>query len=135
MANCCFTEYIVEGPKEELQSLYDKMLQVSKMDQPLIKNDWGVTFLGCLVEILGGNWKEVYCRGYFLNLTNNIAESGIIKFDTDTAWVEMAQTRLFLERKYPQLKFYYVSEESGCNYYDSNDTAGKYWPKLNKKYF
>lgn len=135
MANCCITDYIAEGSKEELHDLLDNMEQLRGMKFPLVVSDWGVTFLGCLIELLGGDYKKVYCRGSFHNLENYIAVDGTIRFSTDTAWVEMAETRTFLETRYPNLKFYYLSEESACDFFDSNDTQGKYWSGLDKKYF
>ena len=135
MANSCFTDYIVDGSKEELLNLYEEMTRISSMEKPLVSNSWGVNFLGCLVTSLGGNIEDIYCRGLFIDLMNEIDSDGIISFTTVTAWVEMAEMRHFLESQYPRLNFFYLSEESGCDYYDCNDIEGKYWKSLDKKYY
>jgi metal-responsive CopG/Arc/MetJ family transcriptional regulator len=50
MANICTTNYVIEGKKEELDALYQKMKELQGQD------------LGQLVEALGKNPDEIMCR-------------------------------------------------------------------------
>ena len=36
MPNICTTNYVIEGKKEELDALYQKMKELQKMEQPLV---------------------------------------------------------------------------------------------------
>jgi hypothetical protein len=49
MANICTTNYVIEGKKDELDELYRIMKELQDMEQPLVKNGLGPTWLGCLV--------------------------------------------------------------------------------------
>ena len=53
MPNICTTNYVIEGKKEELDALYQKMKELQEMEQPLVENNLGPTWLGCLVKALG----------------------------------------------------------------------------------
>ena len=52
MPNICTTNYVIEGKKEELDTLYQKMKELQEMEQPLVENNLGPTWLGCLVKAL-----------------------------------------------------------------------------------
>ena len=50
MPNISTTNYVIEGKKEELDALYQKMKELQEMEQPLVENNLGPTWLGCLVR-------------------------------------------------------------------------------------
>ena len=68
MPNISTTNYVIEGKKEELDALYQKMKELQEMEQPLVENNLGPTWLGCLVKALGKNPEDVLCRGQWIEL-------------------------------------------------------------------
>lgn len=50
MPNICTAFYVIEGEKKELDALYETMTSLQVMEQPLVENDFGTTWLGCLVK-------------------------------------------------------------------------------------
>ena len=80
--------------------------------------------MGCLVNLLGGDWDKVYCRGEIIdyNLTDDH-----VSIECETAWDEMHEFRHFLEQQYPGSKIYYCVEESGNCVYATNDADGEYF--------
>lgn len=129
MPNWCFTYYAVEGPKEQLQKLSDLMNHVASMPRPgLVENDFGSSWLGNLVTALGVDPltnPNLRCRGEYYNVDLN--QSGYMTFDTMTAWCEADGTRRLIEEKFPGVHLYFISEEFGCNYWETNDVDGKYF--------
>ena len=92
--------------------------------KPLVDNSFGKTWLGCLVNKLGGNWQEVYCRGSWSDLDWNGA---ILRFNTETAWRPMNEVFKFIKTIYPSLKIYYQAEEDGMGVFITNDAEGSYF--------
>ena len=92
--------------------------------KPLVDNSFGKTWLGCLVNKLGGNWQEVYCRGSWSDLDWNGA---ILRFNTETAWGPMNEVFKFIKTIYPSLKIYYQAEEDGMGVFITNDTEESYF--------
>ena len=131
MPNWCSTSYVVTGDKNEVRDLYEKMRSLEEREKPLVENDFGVTWLGNLVTLLGRSWKEVYCRGEWSGLIVDI-EDNELRFYTMTAWSELQQLRHFLQEKYPSLTFYFRSEEPGMCIFQTNDAGGIYFPERYK---
>lgn len=52
MPNWCDTQYKIVGKKEEAVDLYNKILQLQEMKEPLEPNGFGLLWLGCLVKKL-----------------------------------------------------------------------------------
>ena len=125
MPNWCYTSYVVTGDQEELDDLYSKMQSLENSPESLVPNDFGPTWLGNLVTLFKGDWKKIKCRGYWTFLDR----SDYIHFETETAWVDMRETFDFIESKYDTIKFYYQSEEPGCEYYVTNDLNGDFFPE------
>ena len=92
--------------------------------KPLVDNSFGKTWLGCLVNKLGGNWQEVYCRGSWRDLDWNGA---ILRFNTETAWGPMNEVFKFIKTIYPSLRIYYQAEEDGMGVFITNDAEGSYF--------
>lgn len=125
MPNWCSTAYAIEGDAEEVKSLYETMKELQERKEPSVENGFGTTWLGCLVDALGGNWKEVYCRGDWDKLQ---FDGEVLKFNTLTAWVPCDATFDFVCHKFPTLRCYYQAEEPGLASYWTNDREGKYFP-------
>lgn len=121
MPNWCNTDYKIFGDKEELDKLYDTVVELSKMKEPRIENGFGILWLGNLVDALGGDWLTIYCRG---QITDWGRDEDCVRLCTETAWAEMGKVRAFLKDKFPSFEIYYISEEPGmCEYY-TNDKDG-----------
>ena len=124
MCNWCYTSYVIDGKRKEVQSLFSKMNNLENRKKPLVDNTFGKTWLGCLVNKLGGNWQEVYCRGAWSDLDWNGA---ILRFNTETAWGPMNEVFKFIKSIYPSLKIYYMAEEDGNGVFITNDAEGHYF--------
>lgn len=59
MPNWCSTDYYVVGSKKEVLDLNKKMERLENRKKSLVKNDFGNTWLGNLVNYLGGDWEKV----------------------------------------------------------------------------
>ena len=83
MPNWCSTAYAIEGDAKEVKSLYDLMNELQKQKKPSVPNGFGTAWLGCLVDALGENWKNVFCRGSWYDLE---FDGRVLTFNTETAW-------------------------------------------------
>lgn len=126
MPNWSTTEYYVVGSKKELSDLNEKMEKLENRKESLVKNGFGNTWLGNLVESLGGNWEKVYCRGQWMCRVYN-KENNTLTFSTETAWCEMNEWRKFIESCYKTIKILFVTEEPGCGIYQTNDFGGVFF--------
>ena len=121
MANNCFTDYIIEGDRKELQSLYKALKRIDTKAELKKTSGFGGRWLGNLVTELGGDWQKVYCRG---TIEWYEMEDDQLKLTTDTAWVPMNEVFDFICEKFPGLSYYYQAEEPGCDLFWTNDSAG-----------
>ena len=114
MANICTTNYVIEGKREELDALYQKMKELQGQD------------LGLLVKALGKNPDEMECRGEWTEL---VREDETLRMTFETAWTPCYEVTLLMKAVYPSLRIYYKAEEPGCEVYLKNDADGKYFPE------
>ena len=114
MANICTTNYVIEGKKEELDALYQKMKELQGQD------------LGLLVKALGKNPDEMECRGEWTEL---VREDETLRMIFETAWSPCYEVTQLMKAVYPSLRIYYKAEEPGCEVYLKNDAEGKYFPE------
>lgn len=123
MPNWCETEYVAIGPREQIIKLFNLMHRLEEMPYPgLVENEFGSSWLGNLVTALCADpFKIGRCRGIWYGLELDL-EQDKLTFWTSTAWCEANDTRNLIERCFPGIKFYYMSEESGCGYWVTNDS-------------
>ena len=114
MPNICTTNYVIEGKKEELDALYQKMKELQGQD------------LGLLVKALGKNPDEMECRGEWTEL---VREDETLRMIFETAWTPCYEVTNLLKAVYPSLRIFYKAEEPGCEVYLKNDAEGKYFPE------
>ena len=114
MANICTTNYVIEGKKEELDALYQKMKELQGQD------------LGLLVKALGKNPDEMECRGKWTEL---VREDETLRMIFETAWTPCYEVTNLLKSVYPSLRIFYKAEEPGNELYLKNDAEGKYFPE------
>ena len=126
MPNWCSTDYYVVGSKKEVLDLNKKMERLENRKKSLVKNGFGNTWLGNLVNYLGGDWEKVYCRGEWMCREYN-KEKNTLTFTTETAWREMVEWRKFIESYYTTIKILFVTEESGMGIYQTNDKDGVFF--------
>lgn len=125
MPNWASTSYVFKGANEkQAQDLYDKIDSLSKMKEPVEPNGFGLSWMGCLVILLGGDIDKVYSRGEIIDYNLN---GNLVSFDCETAWDEMPEFRHFLEQQYPDSKIYYQVEDCGNCVYATNDADGEYF--------
>ena len=126
MPNICTTNYVFEGKNEELDALYQKMKELQEMEQPLVKNGLGPTWLGCLVKALGKNPEDMLCRGIWIELER---QDNRLLMTFETAWTPCYEVTQLMKTIFPSLRIYYKAEEPGCEVYLKNDAEGKYFPE------
>ena len=114
MANICITNYVIEGKKEELDALYQKLKELQGQK------------LGQLVKALGKNPEEMECRGEWTEL---VSEGDILRMTFETAWTPCYEVTQLMKEKFPSLRIFYKAEEPGCEVYLKNDAEGKYFPE------
>lgn len=124
MPNWCSTAYAIEGDAKEVKSLYDLMNELQKQKEPSVPNVFGTAWLGSLVDALGENWENVFCRGSWYDLE---FDGRVLTFNTETAWSPCNEMFDMVCKKYPTLSYFYRSEEPGMALYFTNDKEGRYF--------
>lgn len=124
MPNWCNTSLVFEGDRQEIKTLCQTMKRLERRKTPLVENDFGSNWLGCLVEALGGQWKETYCRGTWFSLK---CHRNNLRMETETAWGPCIETYDFICKVFPSLTYYYRSEEPMMAEYMTNDSDGRYF--------
>lgn len=124
MPNWCDITYKAVGTKEQVKKFYD--LALSSWNK---SKDDNSGWLGHFVTELGGDWKNISCRGWMQiepELSNNGEECTII---CNTAWGEPYEWRRFIEEKIDGIFLYYLAIEPGCGVYCTNNDeyADKYY--------
>lgn len=126
MPNWCYTDYVIEGEKKEIDALEKMMNELSAMEKPYVENGFGNNWLGCIVEKLGGDWRKIRCRGDWNELRK---ENGTLRFNTETAWGSCNGVLNLICEHFPSLSYFFIAEEPGDELYITNDTDGKYFPE------
>jgi hypothetical protein len=102
MPNWCSTAYAIEGDAKEVKKLYGLMMGLQKRKEPSVKNGFGTTWVGCLVDALGGDYNEICCRGDW----NSLERVGnVLKLETETAWGPCNETFELVCQKFPTLSY------------------------------
>ena len=125
MPNWCTTYYVLEGDKKEIRTLNKTLNKLMSRKKPAIENGFGNNWLGCLVNALGGDWKEIRCRGSW---DDNEITGDVLRLTTETAWGAMNEVFDFICKKFPSIKYYYSAEEPMMGEFYTNDKEGKYFP-------
>ncbi len=126
MANCCWTTYKCVGKLKELRELCAIIRRNERRKQPRVENDFGVLWLGCIIDEMGLDWHDYDCRGVVLDTR---LEDDVLTIYQDTAWTEQEGFRLAIEQHFPTIKVYYKDEEPCCDVFTTNDAEGLYFPE------
>lgn len=124
MPNWNYTEYRCCGNKGELVELKENLDHLNSLEKPLVENGFGKLWCGCLVQLLGGDWNEIYCRGEILEYR---FFGCTLNMTVMSAWSQLEELRQFIKSKYPNIQIYYRSEEPGEILYETNDKDGCYF--------
>ena len=118
MANWYTTEYTFTGDSAELSKLYDLMKGVETQHV-----DGYGTWFSYLLEAMGENPDDIFCRGYWMNLN---FDGLTLTFTTETAHQLVHQITHLLTRRFPGTEYFYFSDI--CDY-QTNDRQGRFYPQ------
>lgn len=121
MANWASTSYAVEGSKKTLEWI-EKAVIESTVDNE--SRGWELDIL----ERLGVEYKSYHhLRGHVLEDSAKW-KGEALRFDAEEAW-GLSDLGDCLKAAFPDIKVYWVVEESGCEVFCTNDAEGKYFPE------
>ena len=121
MANMASVSYRIEGPKETLEKINDAILKA--MPQKEHWDEWEACInLGFTEEELDG--KRL---GGEIDDEPSLGEN-TLEFYAEERW-GLQDFEGLLRKKFPEIKVYWIVEESGCDVYATNDKEGKYFPE------
>lgn len=126
MPNWCTTNYVFYGDQGSIKDITQKLEYLDSLKTPLVLNGFGKLWCGCLVNLLGGDWNEVGCRGEIEQYELNDCSLHMV---VTSAWTELVEWRMFIKSKYPKIDIVYLAEEPGCEIYETNDVGGLYFPE------
>lgn len=120
MPNWCHTDYVIEGPKKDLDKIE------SALKNPVETKEASIDWVGNILISLGINPDEYSRMRGFLEYWNY--ESDVISITFEDAWYK-TDFDVALKDKFPELNIYYALEEPGMGIYETNDVDGKYFPE------
>lgn len=113
--------YRIEGPRETLEKINDAILKA--MPQKEHWDEWETCInLGFTEEELDG--KRL---GGEISEEPSLGEN-TLEFYAEERW-GLQDFEELLRKKFPEIKVYWIVEESGCEVYATNDREGKYFPE------
>ena len=123
MANMASVAYAIEGPKEILQKINEAIVIAVNSNDNRYELYKAAEYLNLPIEEgktkLGGEiseeptWDE---------------NTGALRFWSEERW-SLQDFAELLEKHFPNIKVYWVVEESGMEIYCTNDRGGKYFPE------
>lgn len=137
MANWAITNYVIEGPKEDLQKIYDA-IKVHDVENGS-SEDWE----GNILNALGIDWERhnverqddgkiecsgLYMRGFIYDEPELDLNKEVLSFMCEEAW-GLTDFRIPLREHFPEITVYWQVEEEGCDVFATNDEEGKYFPE------
>ena len=121
MANMASVAYAIEGPEESLVEILGAICLAIPDEQ-----HW-TEYKTC--EYLGFTEKELEDRRLGGEISDDpTLENGVLKFWAEERW-GLQDFESLLRQRFPNIKVYWVVEESGCEVYATNDKEGKYFPE------
>ena len=120
MANIASVAYAIEGPQKNLEEILGAIC-LAMTD----KKHW-TEYKAC--EHLGFSEQELDGKRLGGEIDDDpTLENGVLSFYAEERW-GLQDFNELLEQKFPDIKIYWVVEESGCEVYATNDKEGKYFP-------
>lgn len=118
MSELYTSEYTFTGDRGELAKLYEFMIGVE-----LQYADEDGTWFSYLLDAIGVNPNEIFCRGYWSKLRFN---GDTITFETQTVNELVHQIMYMLTQRYPGTEYFYFTD--ACDY-QTNDEKGLFYPQ------
>ena len=127
MRNWCKSMYVIDGDAKEVRELYELMKGLQRRKEPFVRNGFGTTWLGCLLNALGYEcYYMANCQGAWFHLE---MVGDTLRFTTETISSPRPLAFDFVCKKYPSLACYYRAEEPVTILFETNDREGKYFPE------
>lgn len=123
MPNWCETKYVIKGSKEDvsnLNSIFQKLLS----NETNKSSDFDKNWLGFVVRELNGDLNKINCRGWFEGVK---LKGNTLKLTTYSAWTPCYALFYFIVQKFPTIQYYFITNETGCGLYATNDKEKKYF--------
>jgi hypothetical protein len=120
MANMASVAYAIEGPEDSLEKIAEAIIEAVHSDDNRYEMYQAAEYLELPIEEdtrLGGEIES-----------DPELENGVLRFWSEERWGLQDFAEL-LEKKFPDIKVYWIVEESGCEVYCTNDREGKYFPE------
>lgn len=141
MANWASTAYVIEGPENTLNKIWEAIQNPSTCVEDSSKG-WE----GNILLSLGIPWEErhvakektdgaetvLYCKGHYLRgfIDEDYYKDakGFLHLFAEEAW-GLTDFAELLSSKFPDIKVYWTVQEDGAEIYCTNDKEGKYFPE------
>jgi len=122
MANMASVAYAIEGSEKSLTEILGAVCLAIHSDSQHWEEyqtciNLGFTEEGLEDKRLGGEISD-----------EPTLENGVLRFHAEERW-GLQDFEELLRQKFPDIKAYWVVEESGCEVYCTNDKEGKYFPE------
>ena len=104
MRNWCKSMYVIDGDAKEVRELYELMKGLQRRKEPFVRNGFGTTWLGCLLNALGYEcYYMANCQGAWFHLE---MVGDTLRFTTETISSPRPLAFDFVCKKYPSLACY-----------------------------
>jgi hypothetical protein len=122
MANMASVVYAIEGPQEDLKKILGAICLAIASEETFYEEYLACKNLGYTEEELEGKrlGGEIEDEPTF--------DNGVLRFYAEERW-GLQDFEELLRQKFPDIKVYWVVEESGNEVYCTNDKEGKYFPE------
>lgn len=130
MPNWCLTDYVIEGPKKDLEAIdkaFCDVLNGKAEIQSKSSPDWEGNVLHALRIPTDVDGMAGELRGFIYDPPSWDGENGDrLRFSAQEAW---SRTRFAeaLKIRFKDIRIYWNAEEPGCDYYVTNDAEGIYF--------
>lgn len=126
MPNWCDTNYVIEGPKKDLEKIQNAIKNHK------VREDSADNWEGNILDELGIKFNEAGAnmRG-FIDCEGDLTVYdyyATFNFYAQEAWYKTDFSR-YLEDAFPKITIYWRAEEPGCEIYETNDDKGDYFPE------
>ena len=121
MANTCCTNYILVGPKPDLEAV-KKAIEEAK--EGLI----GLSRIENVLAALGVKPSDKDLREDITGVYWSDDGKDLV-VEAESSWdAKLDAWRDIRKQRFPNVKVFFQTEEFGCNYFNSNDPGGLYFP-------
>ena len=129
MPNWASTSYVIEGPKDTLETLKKAILDTKDNEDSLKWEPDVMDTLGIVYEHMKNQYEwPVSLRGGILPDSVRLENDAVLRFSAEEAWGRSDLIEV-LKASFSGLKIFFYVEEQNEEVYATNDTEGKYFPE------